>query len=107
MMRGLALALAVTAAFPQIAFAQGTPDSKALLLTVRPSGYQKEQNEAQARQERLLKRLEQSNHMVRSICTHCGDEWKHQIYAPFNPLAALGRASRTAEEAGDSEDPSR
>jgi hypothetical protein len=38
---------------------------------------------------------------VRSICTHCGDEWKHQIYAPFNPLASLGAGSRTADDQGE------
>jgi hypothetical protein len=96
MMRGLALIVAVV--FPQLAPAQETPDPKAMLLTVRPSGYEASQNEAQARQERLLRRMEQSDHMVRSICTHCGDQWKHQIYAPFNPLASLGASSRTTEE---------
>jgi hypothetical protein len=97
MTRGLALALAVMAAFSHPALAQGASESKPLHLTVRPSGYE-EQNEALARQERLLRRLERSNHMVRSICTHCGDEWKHQIYAPFHPLAVLGDARRAAED---------
>lgn len=69
--------------------AQSAPETKPMQLTVRPSGYDKERNEATERQERLMKRLERSNHMVRSICINCGDEWKHQIYAPFNPLAAL------------------
>jgi len=72
-------------------FAQGAPDGMPLQLTVRPSGYDAVANEAQARQEKLLRRLEQSNHTFRSICINCGDGWKHQIYAPFNPLASLGR----------------
>src|SRR6478735_10324252 len=82
--------------------AQGEPSGEALQLKVRPSGYDAVASEAQARQEKLLKRLEQSNHMVRSICINCGDSWKHQIYAPFNPLAALGRpAQPETEEIGN------
>jgi hypothetical protein len=81
-------------------FAQGTPESKALQLTVRPSGYEAEANEATERQQKLLKRLEQSNHMIRSICVNCGDGWKHQIYTPFNPLASLGRSNPPSEEEG-------
>jgi hypothetical protein len=82
-------------------FAQGEPEGKPLQLTVRPSGYEAEANEATERQQRLLKRLEQSNHMIRSICINCGDAWKHQIYAPFNPLASLGRSGQPSEEAGN------
>ncbi|EIM27828.1 hypothetical protein [Microvirga lotononidis] len=83
-------------------FAQDAPDGQALQLTVRPSGFDAEANEATERQQRLLKRLEQSNHMMRSICINCGDSWKHQIYAPFNPLAALGgRSEQPSEEAGN------
>jgi hypothetical protein len=70
-------------------YAQGAPEANAMQLTVRPSGYERERNESWERQEKLLRRLEQSNHTVRSICINCGDEWKHQIYAPFNPLASL------------------
>jgi hypothetical protein len=39
--------------------------------------------------------------MVRSICTHCGDAWKHQIYAPFHPLAALDGGGKASDEAAD------
>ena len=81
--------------------AQSEPEGKALQLKVRPSGYDAVANEAQARQEKLLKRLEQSNHMMRSICINCGDSWKHQIYAPFNPLASLGRPQGSEEEIGN------
>ena len=70
-------------------------EGKAMQLTVRPSGF--ERNEAKERQERLLKRMEQSNHMIRSICMNCGDQWKHQIYAPFDPLASLKPSSRTSD----------
>jgi hypothetical protein len=78
--------------------AQEASGSDPLRLVVRPSGYETEPNAAKERQERLLRRLEQSNHMMRSICINCGDAWKHQIYAPFNPLARLGEGSRTVEE---------
>ena len=81
--------------------AQGEPEGKPLQLTVRPSGYEAAANEATERQQKLLKRLEQSNHMIRSICINCGDAWKHQIYAPFNPLASLGRSGQPSEEAGN------
>ena len=83
------------------ALAQGTPEDKPLRLTVRPSGIEPEVNEAIERQQKLLKRLERSNHMVRSICVNCGDEWKHQIYTPFDPYAALGRTAQPPEEAGN------
>ncbi len=79
--------------------AQTAPDPKAMQLTVRPSGYEAEQNEATERQKKLLERLEKADHMVRSICINCGDQWKHQIYAPFNPLASLRPSSRPSDEA--------
>jgi predicted secreted protein len=83
------------------ALAQAMPADKPLRLTVRPSGTEPEANEALERQQKLLMRLERSNHMVRSICIDCGDEWKHQIYAPFDPYAALGRAAQPSDSAGN------
>jgi hypothetical protein len=100
-MKSAALAAAILGAITVPVLAQDAANPTALRLTVRPSGFEATQNEAQARQERLLRRLEKSNHMVRSICTHCGDEWKHQIYAPFNPLASLGGSTGTPEETPD------
>jgi hypothetical protein len=82
-------------------FAQDAPGSRPLQLTVRPSGVEPEVNEALERQQKLLKRLERSNHMVRSICINCGDEWKHQIYAPFDPYAALGRTTQPPDAPGN------
>lgn len=81
--------------------AQASPEGKAMKLTVRPSGVDQEASEARARQEKLLKRMEQSDLMIRSICINCGDGWKHQIYAPFNPLASLNPSSRTADQSGN------
>lgn len=69
--------------------APSAPASAPLVLTVKPSGYDADA-EAQARQERLLRRMEQVDYSVRSICVNCGDGWKHQTYAPFNPLQSLG-----------------
>ncbi|MEE1657270.1 hypothetical protein VB618_13755 [Microvirga sp. CF3062] len=83
------------------ALAQDAPDDKPLRLTVRPSGTEPAVNEAVERQQKLLRRLERSNHMVRSICINCGDEWKHQIYAPFDPYAALGRTAQPSDDAGN------
>jgi hypothetical protein len=83
------------------ALAQDAPQDQALRFSVRPSGIDREASEAVERQDRLLKRLERSNHMVRSICINCGDEWQHQIYTPFDPYAALGRPAQPSEEPGN------
>jgi len=95
-MRHLVLAT-VLAALSGPAFAQDAPNGQGMRLTVRPSGYDAEQNEARLRQEKLLRRLEKSEHMIRSICINCGDAWKHQIYAPFDPYAALPSSARPTE----------
>ena len=100
----LALAGAL-AGLPGIALSQSAPDSRPMVLRVRPSGYDTEQSEAQMRQERLLRKLEKSDHMMRSICVNCGDEWKHQIYAPFYPMAALNGAAPPVPEPKPSEEP--
>jgi hypothetical protein len=95
----LAAVLAGLSASPVLA--QEAAGSKALQLRVRPSGVEPAPSEAQQRQERLLKRMEQSDHMVRSICVNCGDHWKHQIYAPFNPYASLAPSARPSEQTED------
>lgn len=97
------LIAAVLAGLPVSAVAQeaaqaAAPDARGLRLTVRPSGYETEQNDAQARQEKLLKRLEQSDHMIRSICVNCGDSWKHQLYEPFYPYASLKPSARPSDD---------
>jgi len=55
----LALAGAL-AGLPGIALSQSAPDSRPMVLRVRPSGYDTEQSEAQMRQERLLRKLEKT-----------------------------------------------
>lgn len=56
-------------------------------ITVRPSGIEED---ARARQERLSRRLQQSDYAMRHICTHCmGPRMPPGASAPFEPLAAL------------------
>jgi hypothetical protein len=78
------------------AFAQETQPP--LQLRVRPSGQEAAAQEALDRQQRLLKRMEQADYSVRSICSQCGDAWKHQTYAPFNPLSSLNPSVAAPEE---------
>ncbi len=82
------------------AFSQGAPQGQELQLTVRPTGRDLAA-EAQERQAKLLQRLEQSDHMIRSICINCGDAWKHQIYEPFNPYAALKPSTKAPGDGGN------
>jgi len=97
-MRFITLA-AVMAALSGPALAQQQPsEGTGMQLTVRPSGYEADQDDALKRQQKLLERMEQSNHMIRSICINCGDAWKHQIYAPFNPYASLKPSARPSGE---------
>lgn len=89
---------AIIACLSGSALAQEASEGKGMQLTVRPSGYEAAHNEAQQRQEKLLKRLEQSgDHMIRSICRNCGDSWKHQLYEPFNPYSSLKPSARVSE----------
>jgi hypothetical protein len=99
--RRFVLIIAAAAVLPGWAHAEEAAPSKAMRLTVSPSGYEESPNEALERQQKLLKRMEQSAHMVRSICVNCGDGWKHQIYTPFEPLASLGASRQVADEAGN------
>jgi hypothetical protein len=84
-----AAALACPAFLVGPAAAQEEPASRPLTLTVRPSGRDPSPDEALARQERLLKRMSQNDFMFRSICVQCGDAWKHNSYAPFDPTRSL------------------
>jgi hypothetical protein len=80
----------VAFALPSFAFAQ---DASPLQLRVKPSGVEDAPNANVARQKRLLERMVRNDFMLRSICTSCGDSWKHNSYAPFNPMRTLGGAS--------------
>lgn len=78
--------------------AQTTTESPALTLKVRPAGTTDADSENRARQERLAKRMEENDFLFRSICMQCGDAWKHNSYAPFEPLRALRPSSRLSSE---------
>jgi hypothetical protein len=81
--------------------AQESGPTKPLTLTVRPSGRDMAPDEAVARQERLLKRMAQNDFLFRSICVSCGDAWKHNSYAPFNPMRSLrGNPDDSASDPG-------
>ncbi|HEX8664064.1 MAG TPA: hypothetical protein VF744_08555 [Beijerinckiaceae bacterium] len=56
-------------------------------ITVRPSGVEDEGAVARERQERLLRRREESAYRFRHICTHCLDG--AVAGAPFYPFQAL------------------
>jgi hypothetical protein len=63
-----------------------------LPLTVRPSGTDPVEAEARARQERLLKRMQENEYLFRNICVQCGGGVnKPGAYAPFHPIDVLGR----------------
>ena len=84
--------LAVLADTPALAQA----DSKPLTLTIRPPA--PVADDPRARQEKLLKRLENSDYWVRSICIQCGDRLEAPaLYSLQPPRMALGSQEPTAE----------
>jgi hypothetical protein len=65
-----------------------------LRLRVSPSGIDDASAESQARQERLMRRMRQSEFLFRSICLQCGGRSDFPyMTAPFEPEAALRRGS--------------
>jgi hypothetical protein len=66
------------------------PASPPLPIIVSPSGVEPAPSEAQQRQERLLKRMQEDEFLFRNICVRCGGGVdKPGAYAPFNPAQAL------------------
>lgn len=59
------------------------------VITVRPSGVIDEGAQARQRQERLLRRLEQSEYEFRSICRVCGSPERFEVASPFEPHRTL------------------
>ncbi len=87
-MKAPALSLLALLAFGWPAGAQEAP---ALTLTVKPSGYDADA-EARAREERLLKRMERADYLLRNICVRCGGGINRPgAYESVDPVATLGR----------------
>lgn len=64
-----------------------------LTFTVRPSGIEDPGAAARIRQERLSRRLEESEWALRAICRRCSREIDRNVSsAPFAPLATLNGA---------------
>jgi hypothetical protein len=78
-------------ALPSAVSAEET-DQPPLRLRVSPSGIDDAASESQARQARLLRRMQQSDFLFRSICVRCGGRADFPyMTAPFEPEAALRR----------------
>lgn len=89
-MRGVGLAIGFISIFATCASAQESKPSSPLTIKVHPSGYEVSPDEAITRQKRLAERMSKNDFLFRSICISCGDSWKHNSYAPFEPMSALG-----------------
>jgi hypothetical protein len=65
-----------------------------LRLRVSPSGIDHAASESLVRQERLMRRMQQSDFLFRSICVRCGGRSDFPyVTAPFEPEAALRRGA--------------
>ena len=70
--------------------AAAAQEAPAMQLSVRPSGYDAAE-EAKAREERLRKRMEQADFLLRNICIQCGGGINRPgAYGPVDPVATLG-----------------
>ncbi|WP_046863292.1 hypothetical protein [Microvirga massiliensis] len=83
------------------------PDNSPLRVRVRAPEIDPGQ-EARARQERLLRRMQESEYRFRSICLYCGGRDRWAGTAPFDPAAALApsrppSAQSDTVSAGDGE----
>ena len=81
-----ALALLAQARGPAQAQETGSPLPP---ITVRPSGIEDEGAAARERQERLMRRREESLYRFRHICTHCLNAQDGAATGPFHPWQAL------------------
>jgi hypothetical protein len=69
-------------------------------FVVKPSGFDERTEEAKAREDRLLRRLERDDYLFRNICVHCGGGVNRAgSNAPFNPMQALSLQARRELEA--------
>jgi hypothetical protein len=86
-------ALSLLAGATVAAAAAEDPAGRELAVTVRPSGFESPvAQEARERQERLVRRLDDSEYAFRNICNGCNRSTKRLIgiNAPFYPMAVLG-----------------
>jgi hypothetical protein len=68
-----------------------------MTLTVRPSGVDQPDGlspEAQEREARLRRRMEENDFLFRNICIQCGGANRAGPSAPFEPMDALGASRR-------------
>ncbi|HEV2558973.1 MAG TPA: hypothetical protein VGU45_10130 [Microvirga sp.] len=66
-------------------------EAPAMTLSVRPSGYDADA-ESREREERLKKRMERADYLLRNICIQCGGGINRPgAYGPVDPVATLGR----------------
>jgi hypothetical protein len=78
------LPLLILALAPLAAAAQDAATDPAVpVFTVRAP------TDARSRQERLLRRMEEADYLMRHICTRCGGVERPGDAAPFEPLARL------------------
>jgi hypothetical protein len=96
----VAAAWTVPAALSATAAAQTAAQAtKPPFLVVKPSGFDERTDEARAREDRLLRRMEQNDYLFRNICVHCGGGVNRVgSNAPFNPIQALGPQQRQGLE---------
>jgi hypothetical protein len=74
------------------------PDKPPLKLRVRAPEIDPGQA-ARLRQEKLLRRMQESEYRFRSICIHCAGHDRWAGTAPFDPAAALSPSpARTAQD---------
>jgi len=94
------LAAAAAAAMAGVAAAQTPAETtKPPFIVVKPSGFDERTEDAKAREDRLLRRMEQNDYLFRNICIHCGGGVNRiGSNAPFNPIQALSPQQRRGLE---------
>jgi hypothetical protein len=74
-------------------------NTKPPFLVVKPSGFDERTEEAKAREDQLLRRMERADYLFRNICIHCGGGVNRVgSNAPFNPIQALSPQQRRGLE---------
>jgi hypothetical protein len=96
--KAIVLSLALVAGWAGAASAQES-SSTLPLLKVRPSGVDRKAEEARAREDRLLRRMQENDYLFRNICIQCGGGVNRAgSNAPFYPVQSLPAASRPPAE---------